>query len=177
MFNNFYGNQENIRLATSQNLNATYNWWGTTDVQAINQSIYDFKNDFSLGVVTFIPFLNSPANQTLPYTVHNLNTGLSYSSIQTAIDASQTLSGHAILVDSGTYFENINITKAIYLIGEDVQSTIIDGRLNSEESVVAIQANNVTVMGFTIQGFNRIGCSMDGNNTCILGNDIVGLVP
>jgi len=42
------------------NLNMTYNWWGTTDTQAINQTIYDYKNDFSLGHDTFVPFLDSP---------------------------------------------------------------------------------------------------------------------
>jgi hypothetical protein len=35
----------------------------TTDTQAINQTIYDFKNDFNLGSLTFIPFLSSPNTQ------------------------------------------------------------------------------------------------------------------
>jgi hypothetical protein len=30
---------------------------GITDTQAINRTIFDFKNDFHLGNVTFIPFL------------------------------------------------------------------------------------------------------------------------
>ncbi len=48
-----------------QEINATYNWWGTTDTQAINQSIYDFKNAPSLGTISFIPYLNEP-NPTTP---------------------------------------------------------------------------------------------------------------
>lgn len=44
--------------STTADINATYNWWGTTNAQAINQSIRDFKNDFNLGAVNFIPFLN-----------------------------------------------------------------------------------------------------------------------
>jgi hypothetical protein len=53
--------QRSINLTgTSADVNATYNWWGTTDPSAINQSIYDFKNDFNLGIVSFIPFLNEP---------------------------------------------------------------------------------------------------------------------
>jgi hypothetical protein len=41
-------------------LNATHNWWGTTDTQEISQSIYDFEDNFNLANVTFIPFLTEP---------------------------------------------------------------------------------------------------------------------
>jgi len=63
VYNNIQDNSEyNIRLDqyARDNLNATYNWWGTTDTQAISQSIFDNKNDFNLGTVTFTPFLTSP---------------------------------------------------------------------------------------------------------------------
>jgi parallel beta-helix repeat protein len=59
--NNIYGNiNHNIRLGIPDTINVTYNWWGTNDTQAINQTIYDFKNDFNLGTVNFVPFLNEP---------------------------------------------------------------------------------------------------------------------
>lgn len=63
LFNNILGNIEyNVYLGDNSNsdINATYNWWGTTDVSAINQSIKDFKNDFNLGTVGFVPFLDEP---------------------------------------------------------------------------------------------------------------------
>ena len=63
IYNNIQDNSEfNIRLDTyaRDNLNATFNWWGTTDTQAISQSIFDNKNDFNLGTVTFTPFLTAP---------------------------------------------------------------------------------------------------------------------
>jgi len=60
-FNNIYNNTEyNVDYLSASNANATYNWWGTTDTEAINQTIYDFKNDFNLGKVNFVPFLNKP---------------------------------------------------------------------------------------------------------------------
>jgi hypothetical protein len=61
--NNFQDNSNyNFYLSdSSSNINATYNWWGTTDTQAINQTIYDFKNDFNLGTVDFVPFLTEPS--------------------------------------------------------------------------------------------------------------------
>jgi len=58
--NNIYGNGYNIYCSSSSNINATYNWWGTTNSQAIEQTIYDFKNDFNSGNVTFVPFLTTP---------------------------------------------------------------------------------------------------------------------
>jgi parallel beta-helix repeat protein len=67
--NNIQGNiQYSIRLSqgTSNNVNAAYNWWGTLDPSAINQSIYDGKYDFNLGTVNFIPFLTAPNPQAIP---------------------------------------------------------------------------------------------------------------
>jgi hypothetical protein len=59
--NNIHDNsQGNIILTTDDNVDATNNWWGTTETQAINQTIHDFKNNFNLGVVTFTPFLTQP---------------------------------------------------------------------------------------------------------------------
>jgi hypothetical protein len=60
--NNIYNNRNyNVEESVPNNdINATYNWWGTTDASAINQTIYDFKNDFNLGVVSFVPFLTAP---------------------------------------------------------------------------------------------------------------------
>jgi parallel beta-helix repeat protein len=41
------------------NVNATLNWWGTSNTAAINRTIYDWKNNANLGNVTFAPFLNA----------------------------------------------------------------------------------------------------------------------
>jgi parallel beta-helix repeat protein len=88
-------------------------------------------------------------------TVHNVNTTIDYDTIQAAIDASETLDGHTILVGAGTYYESVVINKSISFIGEDRETTIIDG---SEiiTPIVHITANNVTVRAFTIQDGGRI---------------------
>jgi parallel beta-helix repeat protein len=57
--NNVVGNPEHA-------INVTYNWWGTTDVSSINQTIYDYKNDYKLGTVTFVPFLTEPNPEAIP---------------------------------------------------------------------------------------------------------------
>jgi hypothetical protein len=55
-----------IRNSAQYDFNATYNWWGTTDVQVINQTIHDYKNDFNLGNVTFEPFLTEANPSAAP---------------------------------------------------------------------------------------------------------------
>jgi hypothetical protein len=59
-YNNIEGNNQSVYLSSPNNLNATNNWWGTTDTQAISQSIHDFDDDSTLGKVTFVPFLTEP---------------------------------------------------------------------------------------------------------------------
>ncbi len=84
------------------------------------------------------------------YHVHNLNTGLNYSTIQESIDASETLNGHTILVDAGTYYGTIILNKSLHLTGQDKETTIIDG--NGTEKVIVVMVDNTSVGNFTIQG-------------------------
>jgi len=65
-YNNIEGGLYSIYLGVANNINATYNWWGTADPKAINQTIHDFKNDFNLGTVNFVPFLTEPNAQAMP---------------------------------------------------------------------------------------------------------------
>ena len=58
--NNIYSNTLNVALTIADNVDAANNWWGTTDAQAINQTIYDNKNSNTLGRVNFVPFLSAP---------------------------------------------------------------------------------------------------------------------
>jgi hypothetical protein len=68
LYNNFENNnQTSLYLKdTSIDINATHNWWGTTQTQTINESIYDSKDNATIGSVTFVPFLASPNPQATP---------------------------------------------------------------------------------------------------------------
>lgn len=62
LYNNIQNNAYNFFLhqSVTGSLNATYNYWGTTDQSAISNSIYD-----NTGTVNFVPFLTAP-NQQAP---------------------------------------------------------------------------------------------------------------
>jgi hypothetical protein len=65
-FNNIEANTDSISLLTNLNVDAKNNWWGTTNIQTIKESIHDFKNDFNLGTVTIDPILTSRNDEAVP---------------------------------------------------------------------------------------------------------------
>jgi len=97
-----------------------------------------------------------------------------YTKIQDAIDNAND--GDIIFVydDSSPYYENIDIDKSISLIGENGDTTIIDG--NKSGDVVKITANGVTLSGFTIQNSGEekfdFGVEIQSDYNKILGNSI-----
>ncbi len=70
--NNFLVNiKYNFQLTLTTSIDAPYNWWGTSDATAINQTIYDYKNSTNLGTVNFSPYLNESNPQAPP--IQNIN--------------------------------------------------------------------------------------------------------
>jgi hypothetical protein len=57
-FNNIYNNSivgYEIANQTSGNINATNNWWGTTDTAVIEEKIFDQNDDTTIGRVNYLP--------------------------------------------------------------------------------------------------------------------------
>jgi parallel beta-helix repeat protein len=97
-----------------------------------------------------------------------------YSSLQHVINWANK--GDTIFISSGIYQENIVINKSLALVGENKNTTIIDG--NETLDVVQINANNTSITNFTIQDS---GCGCAGragilveysHNSSIIGNTI-----
>ncbi len=85
-----------------------------------------------------------------PYgSILNVETNMRYLTIQSAIDAPETLDGHEISVKSGIYREHVVMNKSLSLVGENQTTTAIDG--GSVGSVVTVDADSVSLVGFTIQ--------------------------
>lgn len=95
-----------------------------------------------------------------------------YTSIQAAIN--DTVDGDTIFVYDylSPYYENLIVTKGIFLIGENRDTTIIDG--SGDSNVIYIDADNVYVSGFTIQNsglkFPYGGINIRSNYSTIYDN-------
>lgn len=115
-----------------------------------------------------VTIVNSPLNP-----VHNINTGLHYCTIQSAINDA-TLSGHTIQVDPGTYTENLTTSKSLTFLGANAGTPA--GRYpdaRGPESIIFGQIqNNQGVTDFTIDGFTldlNVNASMITQPSTITG--------
>jgi len=97
-----------------------------------------------------------------------------YSHIWLAInDASD---GDTVFVydDSSPYFEHLSVDKSINLIGENKDTTVIDG--DGIADVIEIKADGVHVSGFTLQNsgeyWQNAGIDVMANNAIITNNNI-----
>jgi parallel beta-helix repeat protein len=72
-----------------------------------------------------------------------------YSTIQNAIDNATASDTVFVYDDSSPYSENIVINKSLNLVGEDKNTTIIDG--SGTGDVILISADKTNIKGFTIR--------------------------
>ena len=107
-------------------------------------------------ITTIYPIKTCQASATTIYV--DDSGGANYTTIQEAITAANT--GDTIYVYSGTYNENVEITKSLTLTGQSSSNTYIIG-LASNKNTIKITADNVVVSGFKID--NNAGKSSDWN--------------
>ena len=97
-----------------------------------------------------------------------------YTRIQDGVDNASDGDTVFVYAYSSPYYENVVVNKSINLIGEDEDTTIIDGYENG--NVVYVTADGVTISGFTIMngvgGYIRVGISVNANYT-IISNNII----
>ncbi len=89
--------------------------------------------------------------------------------IQSAVFAA--VNGDAIFVMPGTYTENVVVDKSVTLKGAENHASIIKAQ-NTQNAIVAIRANGVTVDGFTIQD-GIIGVCVYDASGAIIKNNII----
>ena len=106
----------------------------------LNQPISSAQMFFSNGQTFYVDDDNTmgPWNGTLEYPFQYIQDGVNIAS-----------DGDTVFVFSGLYYENIIVYKSIDLIGEDQDTTVIDGR--AETFAVKLTADHVFLSGFKIQ--------------------------
>jgi hypothetical protein len=119
------------------------NTFSNNDIQVDVNNISNIDLDYIFGNNTFDKATIRRNNTPLTYTGNKI-----YSFIQGSIDDAED--GDTIQVLSGTYNENLTIDKALSLVGEDKDSTIISP---ASGKVININAHTNTIDGLTIQGF------------------------
>lgn len=127
--NSFQNNAGGVVWEGPTLLNARLNWWGSLHVE-----------DPIDGSVDYSPWLGAPYGTT-PMTICTDDI------IGEAINI--TTAGETVFVCKGTYNEHLTISKRISVIGEDCNTTIIDGL--SLGKIISITTDDVTLKGFTLQ--------------------------
>jgi parallel beta-helix repeat protein len=136
-------------------------------------------------ILIMILFVSSSSYSTVGVVIFNENLMLfgttlyvggegpgNYTTIQDAIDNATFADTVFVYDNSSPYYENIKINQSIFIIGEDKNTTIIDGR--NQGTVVQITSNGVFLSGFTIQhgfcGINLFCSNSNLNNNIICNN-------
>ena len=104
--------------------------------------------------LTTILFLASITAIMVPSVAHpgDINVPSDYPTIQDAIDAAG--SGDTIIVAAGTYDEYVKITKSLTLSGQS--GAIVKPSTGERNIIIAINADDVTVKGFEVDGIELI---------------------
>ncbi|MEQ8676682.1 MAG: right-handed parallel beta-helix repeat-containing protein [Aggregatilineales bacterium] len=162
--NDIAGNEDGV-YTTAPLVNATLNFWG--DPSGPSGEGSGSGDSVSTNVV-FCPWLTDSINgapvASGGASAHNVNTGEYFCSIQEAIDDPDTVPGHTIEVDAGTFNEQVEINKDnLTLQGAGPDQTLLvspDACTNTMNSSATAGVRligdhtGITLSGFSVSGYD-----------------------
>jgi parallel beta-helix repeat protein len=178
-YNNVYGNTwrdiSNCDTEAPSEVDASHNWWGTTDEAEIQAHIYDWFDDASLGVVNYIPYLTSPEARTWHVDDDLVDyPSADFTKIQKAVDAASF--GDTIIVYPGTYTENVDVNKGHLTIQSEsgAEVTIVQAA-NLYDHVYDVTADYVNIIGFTLMQaeYSVAGIYIGDSKFCSISDSII----
>jgi len=154
-----------LRNESSSDVDARLNWWGA-----------DGPGGSIAGGGPYSPWLDGEPPHGRPTStdgkpVINLDTGDTFTTIQAAIDDSNTQSGHTISVAEGTYNQPLTLDDSNLTIRSTgaVSKTIIDGAGTSGAMITNTGSDNV-ITGLTIQNVDTAFSVSGGSLTAYANN-------
>ncbi len=152
--------------------------------------INKYRKTLVLGIIVlFISMSVVPSNATNlvvknPSTTSSINNILyvggsgqdNFTKIQDAIDNASDGDTVFVYDDSSPYYENLVIDRSINLIGENRNTTVIDGSSDRDSSCVTIISSKVNLNGFTLDNspwINAYGVRISQGNENIITNNII----
>ena len=159
-FNNFMLNTQNAHTEKTNAISKNY-WYDhiteDNNEDGIGDNPYNISGNTTKDNYPLIHIYGS---------IQNLETQEIFITIQDAINHETTETGDTIFVKSDTYHEHLNIEKSIILLGENSETTIINGR--NQDNVIEIYTNTVQINSFTIKNSGNDSNELAG--ICIFSN-------
>ena len=132
--NNLYATGYAVYSNTANDINARYNYWGTTDSATIaNEKIWDFYDDFEKGIVHYEPFLSEPGVEE--------KEKLRVESLELRVYPNPSF-GNA-LIKYGVP-ERANMTLSLYDISGRLVKTLVDGEVGAGSREIAMNLEEFT---------------------------------
>jgi parallel beta-helix repeat protein len=90
-----------------------------------------------------------------------------YPTIQAALD--NAVAGDTIQVAHGIYYEHVSVNQSVTIIGENPQTTIVDGTANG--TIFDLSGSNIHISGFTIRNAGNTGNAITSSKETITSDN------
>lgn len=108
----------------------------------------------------------SSTNTTLPDPT-NTRTGISYTTIQAAIDSVFTQNGDTIQCAAGTYPEDVLVSKSLHIIGVDAATTFV------KSFYIPTSGSGSEITGFTVTGGTGEAITLQDASNCNVDDNVI----